>query len=121
MITPWHLAQLTIFTGVPLLEMFKWKIGVLIRLGGMITILVLGGLTDSVFTLHHNSRWCSSVLRLISSCSEFEPFTNKHVSSANNLGSLSTELCRLLMYIRKNIGPGDDPWGTPTLIGFKLD
>ena len=51
-------------------------------------------------------------LRLISSCSEFEPFTSKHVSSANNLGSLSSELCRSLMYIRKNIGPSDNPWGT---------
>ena len=44
------------FIGVPLLEMFKWEIGVLIRLGGMITILVLAGLTDSLFTLHHKWR-----------------------------------------------------------------
>ena len=77
-ITPRYLALLIIFTRVPLLDgRFKWEIGAFIRLGGMITILVLAGLTDTLFTLHHEWRWCSSVLRLISSCSEFEPFTKK--------------------------------------------
>ena len=50
------LAQLTIFTGVPLLDRFKWEIGALIRLGGMISILVLAGLMDSLLTLHHEWR-----------------------------------------------------------------
>ena len=53
MITPSYLAQLTKITGVPLLDRFKCEVGALVRLGGMITILVLAGLTDSLFTLHH--------------------------------------------------------------------
>ena len=109
------------FAGVLLLNRFKWEIGALVRLGEMITILVLAGLSDSLFTLHHKWRWCSSASRLISSCSGLEPFTNKLVSSANNLGSLSNALCRSLMCITKNIGPSDDPWGISTLIGFRLD
>ena len=58
MITPRHLALLsllefTIFTGVPLLDRFKWEIGALVRFGGMITILISAGLMDNLFTLHH--------------------------------------------------------------------
>ena len=48
-----YLALLTIFIGVPLLDRLKWKIATLVRLGELITILVLAGLTDSLFTLHH--------------------------------------------------------------------
>ena len=71
MITPRYLALLTKFTGVPLLNWFKWEIGALFRLGGMIMILVLAGLTNSLFTRHHKWRCSSSALRLLSSCSEF--------------------------------------------------
>ena len=53
MITSTYLALLITFTGVPLLGRFEWEIGTLIRLSEMITILVLAGLTDSLFTLHH--------------------------------------------------------------------
>ena len=41
MITSRYLALLTTFTGVPLLDRFKWEVGALVRLGGMLTILVL--------------------------------------------------------------------------------
>ena len=47
------LALLTVLTGVPSRDRFKWEIGSLVRLGGMITILVLAGLTDRLLTLHH--------------------------------------------------------------------
>ena len=40
MIPPRYLALLTILTGVPLFDGFKWDIGGLVRLSGMITILV---------------------------------------------------------------------------------
>ena len=73
---------------------FKWEIGALVRLCGMITVLVLAGLTDGLFKLHHKRRWRSFALRLTSSFLGFEPYTNKHVSTANNLGSLSNALCR---------------------------
>ena len=53
MITPRYLALLTIFTGVTFLVRFKFEIGALVRLGRMIAILDLAGLTDSLFTLHH--------------------------------------------------------------------
>ena len=36
MITPTYLALLTIFTGVPLLARFRWQIGALVRVAGMI-------------------------------------------------------------------------------------
>ena len=45
------------FTGVPLLDRFKCKIGALVRLDGIISILVLAELTDScLFTLRHKWR-----------------------------------------------------------------
>ena len=56
MMTLKYLVLLIIFTPAPLHGRFKWKIGAIVRSGGMITLLALDGLTDSLFTLHHKWR-----------------------------------------------------------------
>ena len=78
--------------------------------------------TDSLFEVNQFVTFISSTLSRLVNSSIFDPEIKIFVSSANKINfKTEDEYIKSLMNTKNNRGPRVDPWGTPWVMGARVE